>query len=199
MRTPGGSLPSGCAGAGPSGHNRALAAAQGVSASPVHAAYIHLHQVRNPHQILRVTSPLFNGKCFGMSREKKMDGVEQRFPGRAFRFTSGYQNTQTVLPPTRCFQKFPGPRGRPLCPGCGRLRGSCYLARPWHLGGSPDCWAPRGGDLLRRGGPWRSWPCGPGAGAREAPWEASGWPTCRNSRWSTDFPSSAHTEPGRCA
>lgn len=61
-------------------------AALAVSASPVHSASTHLHPVRNPHQILRVTSPLFNGKCFGMSIEKKMDGVEERFPGQAFLF-----------------------------------------------------------------------------------------------------------------
>lgn len=125
-----GTLTSGCASVEPTGHSRDLAAAQAVSASPVRSASTRLHQVRNPHQILRVTSPLFNGKCSGMSIEKKMDGMEERFPGQAFRFTSGYRSIQTVPPPTRCFQKFPGPRGRLLCPGHERLGGFCYPAHP---------------------------------------------------------------------
>ena len=77
----------------------------------VHSANIQGHPVRNPHQILPVTSPHFDGKCLGMSVEKKMYGVEERFPGLACRFTCGCRNTPTAPPPTRCFRTFPGPGG----------------------------------------------------------------------------------------
>lgn len=123
-REAGSSLALGCAGAGPAGHNRALAAAQGASASPVRVANIHLRQVRNPHQILRVTSPLFNGKCFGMSIEKKMDGGGGKTsrPGLSFHLRmseySDWSSSHSLLPEVPWA---PWPAALPRAWACGWL------------------------------------------------------------------------------